>query len=346
MATRLPVHQICPRWQERGVKFDVERKDPDGRLLAYLYPMGEGMFNEVLLRKGYAQVYAVKPNDEHRDDCEAAQNKAKEGDLGIWGLPEDRRCELANHGNGIGKGSPACKTRLNPAPKHKHPPATPSGTSVGPDLDCSDLTYKKAQAEMSADPSDPFDLDADGNGVACNTWCFVGQLDVDVSSDRIGRLSTGFEDDHRNLPLGPLLVAGVALESSRDLWPELLPLLFGGDAGVHGASSARHRDPYLWVGLEVEVPCRVPVIASEGSDEHQSLALDDRDREHRWAFLTRSATGTDEFDEGHPEGSGEDSSLREVEDLPMDTGAHLVEGVLGFHATISISLRVSYLGSQ
>jgi endonuclease YncB( thermonuclease family) len=158
-----------------GLDFDAERKDRHGRLLAYVYPMGDGMFNGVLLRKGYAQTYIVKPNDEHRDDFEAAQKKAKENDLGIWGLPEARRCELANHGNGIGKGSPACRASLNPAPKHeakpkrKHPPATSSGSSVGPDLDCQDLTYRQAQAEMAADSSDPFNLDADGDGEACNS---------------------------------------------------------------------------------------------------------------------------------------------------------------------------------
>ena len=158
-----------------GLDFDAERRDRHGRLLAYVYPVGDGMFNEVLLRKGYAQVHTVKPNDEHLDDFEAAQKKAKKDDLGIWGLPEDQRCELANHGNGIGKGSPACRARLNPAPNHeakpthKHPPATSNGSSVGPELDCQDLTYRQAQAEMAADSSDPFNLDADGDGVACNS---------------------------------------------------------------------------------------------------------------------------------------------------------------------------------
>jgi micrococcal nuclease len=156
-----------------GLEFDVERKDQPGRLLAYVYPMGDEMFNEVLLRKGYAQVDTVQPNDEHQGKFAAEQQKAKEGDLGIWGLPEDQRCELANHGNGIGNGSPACKARPEPSPihevnsKHEHAPAAHSGTSVGPDLDCSDLTYRQAQAEMAADQSDPFNLDQDGDGVAC-----------------------------------------------------------------------------------------------------------------------------------------------------------------------------------
>src|SRR5215217_3931126 len=153
-------------------------------------------------------------------------------------------------------------------------------------------------------------------------------------------LPRGFEDDHRNLPVGPLLVAGVALESGDDPGPELAPLLFGGGAGDHGASRARHSGAYLWVGLEVEVPCRVPVIAAERGHKHQAVAVDDRDREHRRAFLTRPAPDGDKFDEGHPEGFAEDPSLRDVEDRLVNTGAHLVERVFGCHATTSISLRV------
>ncbi len=80
----------------------------------------------------------------------------------------------------------------------------------------------------------------------------------------------GFEDFHRNLPVGPLLVAGVALENRGDPGPELGPLLFGGDAGDHGASRACNRGAYLWVGLEVKIPCRVPVIAPERGHQHQS----------------------------------------------------------------------------
>jgi endonuclease YncB( thermonuclease family) len=156
-----------------GLEFDVERKDRYGRLLAYVYPMGDSMFNEVLLRKGYAQVYTIQPNDKHRDKFTEEQDKAKEGKLGIWGLSRAERCELANHGNGIGGGSPGCKAKLRSPPKHdsepehEHVPAASSGASAGPDLDCPDLTYKQAQAEMAADPSDPFDLDQDGDGVAC-----------------------------------------------------------------------------------------------------------------------------------------------------------------------------------
>src|SRR5215212_790708 len=97
----------------------------------------------------------------------------------------------------------------------------------------------------------------------------------------------GFEDDHRNRPLGSHLVAGVALEYRGDTGPELGPLLFGGGAGDHGTSRARNRGAYLRVGSEVEVPRRVPVVAAEGGHQHQAVAVDDWYREHRRAFLAR-----------------------------------------------------------
>ena len=131
------------------------------------------MFNEVLLRKGYAQVYTLKPNDKHRGKFAGEQDKARKGGLGIWGLPEREQCKLTNHGNGIGAGLPSCKARLNTAQKHKsiqkrkRTSAASSGNSAGPDLDCSDLTYSQAQAEIAADANDPFNLDRDGDGVAC-----------------------------------------------------------------------------------------------------------------------------------------------------------------------------------
>jgi len=39
------------------------------------------------------------------------------------------------------------------------------------DLDCANFaTQREAQAELERDPSDPNNLDADGDGVACETY--------------------------------------------------------------------------------------------------------------------------------------------------------------------------------
>ncbi|MGB3683726.1 MAG: thermonuclease family protein [Rubrobacteraceae bacterium] len=86
------------------LRFDVEKKDRYGRLLAYLYPPEGGMFNEMLLEEGYAQVATFPPNVRHLGSFETAQRSAREAGRGIWGLPEDKLCRLTDRGNGIGGG--------------------------------------------------------------------------------------------------------------------------------------------------------------------------------------------------------------------------------------------------
>ena len=79
--------------------------------MAYVYPMGEEMFNKDLLEGGYAQVFTVEPNHKYEDSYESEQDEAREEGLGIWSLSKEQRCELANHGNGIGEGSPGCEKK-------------------------------------------------------------------------------------------------------------------------------------------------------------------------------------------------------------------------------------------
>lgn len=86
------------------LRFDVEKKDQYGRLLAYVYPPDGEMFNETLLKEGYAQVATFPPNVRHLGSFETAQRSAREAGRGIWNLPEGRLCRLTDRGNGIGGG--------------------------------------------------------------------------------------------------------------------------------------------------------------------------------------------------------------------------------------------------
>lgn len=151
-----------------GLEFGAERTDQYDRLLAYVYVGGE-MFNETLVEEGYAQAYPYEPNTEHGERvASAAQEGAKAAGLGIWGLPLAKQCLLANHGNGIGEGSPGC------GGGSASPPTTPPPTSSG-DLDCSDFGSRaEAQAALDADPSDPNGLDAEGDVQACEASSFGG----------------------------------------------------------------------------------------------------------------------------------------------------------------------------
>jgi micrococcal nuclease len=90
-----------------GLEFDVQRVDQYGRLLAYVYADGE-MYNEDLLEAGYAQTYPFSPNTKYASRFAEAQEEARAGGLGIWVLPLEQQCQLANHGNGIGEGSTGC----------------------------------------------------------------------------------------------------------------------------------------------------------------------------------------------------------------------------------------------
>jgi micrococcal nuclease len=76
-----------------GLEFDRERVDQYGRLLAYVHA-GGSMFNEELLKKGYAQAYPYPPNTAHAAQFAAAQRKARAAGLGIWGSARQRNASL------------------------------------------------------------------------------------------------------------------------------------------------------------------------------------------------------------------------------------------------------------
>jgi micrococcal nuclease len=72
--------------------FDEERIDQYGRLLGYVY-VGGSMFNEELVRKGYAQAYPYPPNTTYETKFAAAQNGARTAGRGIWGLSKGQQCK-------------------------------------------------------------------------------------------------------------------------------------------------------------------------------------------------------------------------------------------------------------
>ena len=88
--------------EEVALEFDAEREDGYGRLLAYVYLSDGTMFNEALIREGYAQVATFPPNTRYVGRFEEAQEEAREAGRGIWGLSEDELCRLRDRGNGIG----------------------------------------------------------------------------------------------------------------------------------------------------------------------------------------------------------------------------------------------------
>jgi micrococcal nuclease len=131
--------------------FDQEKTDQYGRALAYVQLSGSeagDTFNETLLRQGYAQLYVVPPNVRYEAAFTRAQDQARQAQRGIWGLTEEQQCELADRGNGIGEGSPACEQR---GPR---PPQDPA------DKNCDNYpSQAAAQAELRRHPQDRYGLD-------------------------------------------------------------------------------------------------------------------------------------------------------------------------------------------
>lgn len=119
------------------LEFDVERIDPFGRTLAYVW-LGDELFNETLVREGYAFVSTFPPNVRYVDRFQAAQREARAGERGVWG-----RCVQED----------AC----DPAYPDACIPPPP------PDLDCPDVDERR----FTVLPLDPHRFDGDGNGVGC-----------------------------------------------------------------------------------------------------------------------------------------------------------------------------------
>jgi micrococcal nuclease len=119
------------------LEFDRDRIDPFGRTLAYVWLGGE-LFNETLVREGYAFVATFPPNVRHVDRFRAAQREARSEGRGVWG-----RCVH------LGACDPAYPDACIPPPP--------------PDLDCSDI----AERRFTVLPPDPHHFDGDRNGIGC-----------------------------------------------------------------------------------------------------------------------------------------------------------------------------------
>ena len=146
-----------------GLELDVQKIDPYGRLLAYVYLPDGRMFNETLLEEGYAQVATFPPNVKYQERFLEAQREAREANRGLWGLSSGELCQQTDRGNGIGGGCSGSESETQPDDQ-----STSAGSGEDTNLDCGHFaTQEEAQRVLKQDPSDPNYLDGDGDGVAC-----------------------------------------------------------------------------------------------------------------------------------------------------------------------------------
>jgi micrococcal nuclease len=119
------------------LEFAVVRIDPYSRTLAYVW-LGDELFNETLVREGYAFVTTYPPNVRYVDRFRSAQREARSTGRGVWG-----RCVHE------GACDPAYTDGCIPPPP--------------PDLDCSNIDERR----FTVLAPDPHNFDGDHNGIGC-----------------------------------------------------------------------------------------------------------------------------------------------------------------------------------
>ncbi len=65
------------------LELDAQERDPEGRLLAYVW-LGDVMVNAEIVARGYGQVVSGGPNVRHQETLLRRQQEARTARLGIW----------------------------------------------------------------------------------------------------------------------------------------------------------------------------------------------------------------------------------------------------------------------
>jgi micrococcal nuclease len=67
------------------LRFDGERRDRYGRLLAYVYRRDDGLFvNAALVSRGFAKTLTIPPNVGHAGQFARLARRARQRKLGLW----------------------------------------------------------------------------------------------------------------------------------------------------------------------------------------------------------------------------------------------------------------------
>ncbi len=81
--------KFTKRFLKKGKKifleFDIEKRDRYGRLLAYVWLDKNTLFNELIIKKGFATVYTKPPNVKYVNRFRKAQRIAIKERRGLWG---------------------------------------------------------------------------------------------------------------------------------------------------------------------------------------------------------------------------------------------------------------------
>ena len=123
-------------------------------------------------------------------------------------------------------------------------------------------------------------------GVRRAELCRLKVADID-SGRMVLHIQQGKGGRDRDVPLSPLLVAGVPLVGGHDGGPHFGLLLGRGDPRPQPAGFAGPDDLYfdIWVDQQIAEPLGVAVVAALGCDQHDPPVVHDRSSQHRGPAL-------------------------------------------------------------
>jgi endonuclease YncB( thermonuclease family) len=159
--------QFTAEWlagKEVALQRDVSETDRYGRLLRSVW-IGPYLFNEVLVRRGYAGVATDPPDVAYAGRFVEAERAAREERAGLWGVcpvpPVGRDTEPAP------PPGPAPSPSPTPTPAPNCDPSYPTVCipPPPPDLDCADIPYRR----FPVLPPDPHRFDPDRDGIGCES---------------------------------------------------------------------------------------------------------------------------------------------------------------------------------
>ena len=76
--------RLLPLGTRVRYRLGIEKRDPYGRLLAYVWLPDGRMLNRVMVERGYAQPLTIPPNVEFADVFRRAARAARQAGRGLW----------------------------------------------------------------------------------------------------------------------------------------------------------------------------------------------------------------------------------------------------------------------
>jgi micrococcal nuclease len=146
--------------QRVRLELDADKVDRYGRTLAYVW-VGDRLFNEQLVRGGFAIVATFPPNVSYLERFRSAQRDARAHDRGLWAQCDAGSFQVPGLVGGTGNGGSGGGGGGNCDASYPGVCIAP----YPPDLDCADVPFTNFQVK----PPDPHGFDGDYDGVGCET---------------------------------------------------------------------------------------------------------------------------------------------------------------------------------